>query len=492
MNWQNFYRTLKSDYLKLLPIMALAFYLAFIPHHDYAYLVHLDEWLHLASSQQIVRQATTVDLAGPLSGAGPLVTQLVEPGFHLFWAVFHLISGLPWLDIFKYFPSIVFMITVLSVYVLTQRQGFGWEAALFTCLVPTTVGILGPGFLVPVAMALLFIPLFLFVAFNFRTGWSYIVLAILIGCMVSIHAVAALVLIIIAIPFILLNLKSNLKHSLGIILAAAIPFVATLFLFLPWIFNRLPPVMRELLTTKSLSLYVELPRLGEIYGYIPILLCLVGTFQLARTGGKRNYGLILGLLALLLILITFFVFHYGDQIVYYRGLLILMLIVSVVAGAGLMSLKNLRLPERLSSRLKVPLITQNTGNILCLILICLTLTMCIPARQSIPYYHMIDKEDYEAFVWIKENVTDNYTKAVLDPWKATAFACIAEKYIYHSIGVYPTVEDLRAYHFLRDGCKDTAFMEKHGISIVYTQQECHNLELVEVRENVYLLKQDQE
>ena len=74
---------------------------------------------------------------------------------------------------------VIFIITILSVYIMAQREGFGWEAALFTCLIPTTIGILGPAFTVPVAMGLLFTPLLIFLAFNFRTVWSYLVIFIL-------------------------------------------------------------------------------------------------------------------------------------------------------------------------------------------------------------------------------------------------------------------------------------------------------------------------
>ena len=84
--------------------------------------------------------------------------------------------------------------------------------------------------------------------------------------------------------------------------------------------------------------------------------------------------------------------------------------------------------ERLTGRLRIPrLVGENTGRALCLAVVIITLVICIPARQHIPYYHMIDSYDYEAFTWIGENVSDDYGKAVLDPWKATAFAAITEK-----------------------------------------------------------------
>jgi len=43
MSWQNLLKWAKSDYLKLVPILGLAFHLASILHQGYPYLVHLDE-----------------------------------------------------------------------------------------------------------------------------------------------------------------------------------------------------------------------------------------------------------------------------------------------------------------------------------------------------------------------------------------------------------------------------------------------------------------
>jgi len=51
MNWPKILKIIKSDYIILVPILALAFYFAFIPHLNYPYPVHVDEWVHLADSE---------------------------------------------------------------------------------------------------------------------------------------------------------------------------------------------------------------------------------------------------------------------------------------------------------------------------------------------------------------------------------------------------------------------------------------------------------
>lgn len=492
MNDESIRRANKLDFLILLPIVALAFYLAFIPHQSYPYSVHVDEWVHLAHSKAMLQAGSTTYIdpffgestIGPTSAFSQMGPHLYT-GYYLFWGVFQQISGLSWLTIFKYFPAIIFVITVLSAYILGRREGFGLEAALFTCLIPTTIGILGPGFMVPVAFGLLFIPLALFLVLNFRTIWSYLALFLLTCFLLLIHAATAVGLVIILVPFILLNLKDNFKHSLGIMLALGIPFLAPF----PWIFNLLLPTAKSLFSPQLPLGYVEIPQIIKTYGYLPVLFCILGTFLLAMRGGKKGYGLILSLLALTVMLATFFTLHYGVPIMYYRGLMYMMLMMGIVAGAGLMGVRNFRLPTRLAVCLKAPLIRQNVGNILCLALISLTLAIAIPARQDADYYHMIDERDYRAFVWIRDNVNESYQKAILDPWKATAFTAITGKNIDTRIHSYPKPEDEKVYEFLGGGCQDTALMREKGISIVYTREQVNNPDLIKVRENIYLLKE---
>ncbi len=472
------------DFLILLPIFVLAFYVAFIPHHNYPYPLHVDEWVHLADSRAMLASGSTT-FTDPFSGEGLITTTTnLETGFQLFLGVFQKVSGTSWMTIFRYFPSVIFMLTVFSVYVLARRQGFGWEAALITCLIPTAVGILGPAFVVPVAMGLLFIPLSIFIAFNFKTWWSYITLFLFTAFLISIHAPSAICLVIILAPYILLNLKGNFRHSVGITLALVIPFLAPF----PWIFKLLQPTWESLFSPVYTAQYIQLPLVIPTYGYFPIALCLIGVMVLAMKPETRNISLALGLFLMLLMFVVFFTFHRGVPIVYERGLIFGMLMISIVAGAGLMGLREIKLPEKIIRQLKAPLITQKVGVLVCLALIGLTLATTIPAGLSIPYYHMIDEQDYEAFKWIEQNVSADYKKAILEPWKATAFTAITMKSVYTRIHSYPKPEDTKASEFLQSGCTDTNFLIENGISIVYSRWECNNPDLVKVSENIYLLK----
>ncbi len=489
MNWQSIWRLSKHDYLILVPILGLAFYMAFIPNISYPYPIHIDEWVHIAHNNALL-QAADINYPDPFSGqATSSVVVTLEAGFHILFAVFYKISGMSWVDILRYFPSIIFAITALSVYIMARREGFGWEAALLTCLIPTTIGIMGPAFFVPVALCMVFVPLSLFLVFNFRNPWSYLLILVFTCFTIITHATSAVLLIITIVPCALLYLRSNPKHSLFLILVWAIPFVVTL----PWTYDLIMSVAKSLFTQHPFPAYHDMLRIIQTYGYIPTGLSLLGAFWLVLKGQARNYGLVLGLLTLSLMLAVFFTLHYGNDLVYLRGILYTMLMLSIVAGAGLAVIKNLKLPTKLG----MPRIMGRIGYPLTIALIVVILMIAIPARQNIPYYHMIDTADYQAFVWIRDNVGEDYERAIVDPWKATAFTAITGKYVHTRIHVAPAVKDREAYAFLRGGSSDTAFLRENGISIIYTrvydgrqniEYSSDNPDLVPVVKHIYLLK----
>ena len=486
MTHERFCDILKSDYLKLLPILVLAAYIALIPHMDYPYPVHLDEWSHMAEAKRMMVLGD-VNVAHELWR--PLMadeTPFFEVGFHLFTGIFQNVSGLSWVTITRYLPLVIFALTVLSAYIFGKRNGFGWEAALMTCLVPTTVGILGPGLLVPVALGLPLILLSIYLSFNFRTIWSYIVVFLFMSFLLSMHPVTAAGLAILLAPYILVNLRVDLRHGLCLAFSLGIPFVPVPVLF------GIKKIAREIdvFAHDPASAYTAWPELIHDYGYIGTSLCLIGIFLLFIKGGWERNGLIYGFLLLLLILVTYIQFHFGLSILYSRGLLYIMLIMGIFAGCGLAGMRRLTLPHRLVAGV-IPVFLRNSfGSVLCLTFVVATLIIAIPMRQDTYYYHMIDEVDYQTFVWIRDHLDESYNKAILDPWKATAFAAVTGRSVRSRIVAYPDLPVQEDQAFLDDGCVDTNYLRKRRVSIIYTRDlKCNNPDLVGTENPyVYLLE----
>jgi hypothetical protein len=478
-------RSISPRDLMLIPILVLAYYIAFIPHQGYPYPLHLDEWFAMANTNELFTQGYVTKLTDPFSGGEMLFWQFSEVGFHLFWGTFQKISGISWIIIFRYFPGIVMIITTLSVYLLARKRGFGWEAAFFAALMPTTVGVLGPAFLVPVATALLFIPLSLYLAFEFENYYSLPVLFIFITFLLITHAFTAIAVAIAVLPFILFNLRSKYQRSLGIAAAVFLPFI----MLLPWGMPYIKKVIGYLSGPQFLSPVVDYPQLVHLYGYIPIALVLIGVFSLTRRGEIKDHALTLGMLALLCVQVAYYVFHFGMGGVYERNFLYVMLVMSIISGAGLAAVKKIQF-SIMPGRIIPDWSKKNVGLLLSAILIIFALMTMIPVRQNANYYLMIDKTDYEAFAWIDNNLGDEYSMVLLDPWKATAFTAVTGKKVFRRITMATTNEDKQIYELLADGCKDSAFLRDNVISVVYTTSPVDNPDLVAVRENVYLFQEN--
>jgi hypothetical protein len=469
----------KSAYF-ILPVVALALYIAFIPKLNYPYPVHIDEWVHIAHNNSLL-QTGSLNYTDPFTGSGGYsIVASLESGFHVLFSVFYKISGMSWVDITRYLPGIIFAFTALSVYILARREGFGWEAAFFSCLLPTTVGIMGPAFFIPLALCLPFLPLSLFLIFNYRTLWSYLLLFIFLCFMIITHATSAICFILIMIPCVLLYLIKEPKHGLILLLMGVVPFLATL----PWTFGLITSTFESLLVSQPLPANHDLPMILRTYGYIPFALGLLGTFWLAIKGGVKNYSMVLGLLVTVVMLAVFYTLHYGVALVYLRGILYTLLMFGIVAGASLNAIEKIELPQFL----RLPQFARKIGYLFCLALVVVILVIAIPVRLNTPYYHMINEDDYQTFIWIKDNVGQDYQKAILDPWKATAFTAVTGKYVYARIHMGPDSITKSADEFLANGCTDTAFLRRNGISIIYTQQKCSNPDLTEVYQWIYLLK----
>jgi hypothetical protein len=472
----------KYEYIILIFIVVLGVYIAWIPRQTGILPVHLDEWFHMACARQIFIQGDTVDLIDPFYGGQPWLFQFAERGFHLLLGIFQKITGLEWLLIFRYIPGVLFTMTILATFIMGKRRGFGLEAAFFISLLPTTIGILGPAFLVPVATGLLFIPLSLFIMNNIDNWKGAIILVLFIFFLLSFHAYTAIAVVIICFPYLLLNVKQNWKSSVRFGLALLVPFLIAY----PLASQYIKQVITGISDPHEISTYIDFPWLVDSLGYVTLGLCLVGTFFIGIRPNKQNTGLLFGFFVLLVLIVVYYQFHYGITGLYERGLLYALLAASIIAGMGLAALRKMELNFSFLTSIPHRIIKPGQTAIVSVLVILVLITM-VPQRQSTPYYTMIDERDYQAFCWIRENYTGQKLKALLDPWKGTAFTAVTGLRVTSRIIMAPTELDDEIYEFLANECRNTKFLIDHNITLVYTRQACSNPDLVKVHEGVYIV-----
>ena len=467
--------------LLLILILLLAGVMAFIPHIGYAYPLHVDEWTHLTYAKTIA-QTGAISFPDPFTGegtAGP--GSNVWLGYHVLMAIIQKVSGIDWLVLWRYGPSVIFMLTVFCVYIFANKQGYGLEAAFFACLIPTTGGLLGPAFMVPMALGLLFIPLSLYIAFYIKSWISYLLLFLITCFLWSMHPTTAAIQGIILLPFILINLKGSPMRSLGLLAALLLPILIAL----PFTIKQLLPEIGQLLTPKGVypPPYLDLPAMLQIYGFIPLIFCFIGIMYLLKKGGRSNYGFLLALVLLLIVMLAFARIQVGLDTIFERGITTALLLIGIIAGAGLYWLRMQVVSARLLAKRRF---APYSNSLLCALSVVVILSVAIPARFSMPYYHIIDDENYRDFVWIRDNIGSAYACAAIDPWKATAFTAVTGKKVIRRIWAKQEQADDMIYRFLAKGCRDIAFLRDNRASFIYSDLPCVNPDLFKISNNTYV------
>ncbi len=482
-------------------IMGFAFYTSLIPRLDYSYPLHTDEWTHFAEARTIATEGT-IPFFDPVTGedrSDPVTEETrssphFEVGYHLFLAEFQLVTGLPWLDIFRYLPSAVFALAALSAYTFGNRRGFGLEAALFASLVPTTVRFLGPAFAVPVALGLFFVPLVLFLVSNYWASKGLpVLLLLLLSFLFIAHVPTALFAgLIIVVYGLFQTLRraltrrpmrrralAHLATVLGVAALSSLPLLA----YNNWLVGEAvaEPLPRELLVSPG----GIIPRLG----YLPYPLFVLGLALLARSGRRTDRALLVTTVLVASYTFLHYEFGVGNAALYSRSILYLSLLVLLIAGLATSGVRRW-LATLLSPRWAGGASFAAAGLVLVAIMLP-SLGLNLQSRYEEDYYRRIGDTEYEDFVWVRDNLCSGYERALTDPRFGRAFAAITGRHAYAAIPATaapvrpPEVEEAKLV--LRDGVPDADWLRERGVSIVYSTRRVENSELVQVHDRVYVL-----
>lgn len=467
-------------------ILCFAFYMAYIPHLDYPYPIHIDEWYHYGMSQSLLEE-------GGLSFVEPFFGERTiedhpEVGYHLFLSQIKLFTGLSWLDIFRFLPSFIFAFTAFMAYIFGRRSNFGLEAAFFVALIPTTLRILGPSFLVPVALGISLLPLILFLLhyLNIGVAKAFLLFLLLSFTFLMHPPTGVAVSLVMGIYAVMLALGRRKErgwwHSPALILAT---------MSLPWltIVLRYSPQIAESMRTVGEARSYFLPLVYgafEKFGYLPLALFVLGILLLTLRWKARNWSLVLSSAAFLGILFLFVRVHVGVPIMYDRGWMYFFLMAGIIAAFATREVYQ-RCREYLSPHIrKAPALAL----FLVLVLMVASAFQGIQNRLEEPYYHIIGKGVYFDLLWIRENLDDSYQRAVVAPHLAIAFTPLSGKFIYASSAATQIIPEkvLEVEEFFSEGGINTEWLREKQIDIIYSQKPIENPDLEKVAEHIYIMR----
>jgi len=468
-------------YVWLLAILIFVFFMMFLPHlaNNYYLPFHVDEWIHWSytDSVMISGQSTFVS---PYTGTG----QVIDPeiGFHIATSSIHWMTGANLLTIFVFMPAIIGVFISMTVFNIGERskRKFGLEAAFFIAFIPTTCRHLGPSFYVAVSMGLLILVYVIWLAQLKKTQGALFISAF-VFFMFIVHPVTAFAgSIILLIYSVLLVFDKKYYIAFLTVLFSVLPVLVIYYLSTRW-----EVVMQMFIDSLSGKEYMQnLPAIWIDFEYLGVLiwvLFVIGTYFCFIRGGSLKRTLSLSAIAFILIIGLYFQFNYGLPIIYDRAFMYLYVLAAIVAGIGLSEIRRIVYELRTSKKYKHYFKRVKNIEVIAPLLICIIIILiAVPAHSNIGYYQMIDEEEYEAFVWIDENIQDyidmnsSYTKGAVHPYKASPFAAVTGMYIVSS-SMHPKLYEtlwLDMYNFVEKNCSNTAFLDNHKISVVYGN--CNN------------------
>lgn len=404
---------------------------------DYEHTIHVDENVHWGKMQDAQRQET---LRGEGATALDLRGLVHERGFHVALAYLQTMTGLPWHELFRFLPALWAAVTALVLWAALRPSLAAWPAAAFAALVPTSARFLGPGFLVPIGLGLAWIAAVLLLTPHVakRPRAAPLLLVVLLwGFFVHLMVgIAGLLLVLCTLPFV----KGTRKGMAVLAGTALLPIVALSQVFAD-------DVGREASILQTLPLdFAVYDQLG-----VPFLLLwgLGAALVAARpplAGGVAVRAATLASIAVFVIMLVNILGNLGLYALYDRWHQVFALLACVPAGHGLAVLAEeaLALLRRWSparSALRPTPAALPSAALAVLLLAGVVASADEGLRYHIgqPYYHVLDDDDWAAYVWVAGNVGPDYEVFLAHPWKAPILAALTgmEPYTYLSPGSPP-------------------------------------------------------
>jgi hypothetical protein len=395
-------------------------------------------------------------------------------------------------------PSIIAVFTSIIAFNIGERSArkFGLEAALLVTFIPTTCRMMGPSFYVAVTMGLLFI-IYIICLGQQKKTIAALLIPFFIWSVFLIHPPSALAAVIIIFLYsLLLIIDKEYKLSIIITVLSFVPLLLIFLLMTRWDIE-LQQVVDAFLGGKQFLNVYDLPKIWPSFEHLGIttwILSIIGAYFAFSKGKVIQQTISLSAIVFISIIGLYDRIGYGLPILYERSFMYLFLMITLIAGYGMSELRRLviKVKEKMFPK-KYKIISKNVGLITTIVIVFLLAITAVPSHLNIPYYQMIDENEYKTFTWINDNIDSYrdenhlYNKAAVDPFKASPLSAVTGLYIVsssmHPIYGYDLHTDVEI--FLNNNCIDTGFLDEHGISVIYSNI-CNNDNLTLIYPNVYL------
>jgi len=478
----------------LVAILLIAYCLGTQPHRNYGYPLHVDEWFAIGYTQNMLEEGS-LTYQHPYSGSNHVIENNSEMGFHLLIGFSKDITGLSWMELYRLATGCLFVLLAFLVYAVGRSEGFGWAAALLVPLIPTSVRTLGPAFLVPVAVSLLFVPVTILLLQRLEVnnvGKGLWLLLIVIGGSILVYPPVEIVLTVLAVLYLVAIVAETIstrqymtsgKILIGIVIRVTLPLV----ILWQWIPSTAKDTFAESISHGSGSSSHIIEALGynkgflEAFGFIGVGLFIFGFFMylFKRSYGLRTFALPVCCVILLCFLYAIYPkYEVGPDILYERGWSYIALLMVILAGYGVgkcvqyITMRNERSVftfQRHSGWMIRGAVIVIVG---VLIIALMTGYKSDRREEYASYYHMVNDEIYADILWIGEEATIGEKVVVMEPSLAWVYPPIAGPgNRVTSAMSWPRRAEWgdKVYEMFETGKADVDWLNKRNTTVIYTR-----------------------
>lgn len=474
----------------IIAVLIATFLLVYFPHFNYPYPLHADEWYHLEWAKRLYSGHYTI----LESVQYQFLYQLsITPLF-----IIEKLSGISAVQMYIFLPAIfacfASILLFLLMYKLTKNYWISLFSIIFFASLPSDVNLLGSWFATPSSMIVLFIFLFFFLFLKAVEEENKKYLFYSMGVMfliIFIHASVASFLLPVLGLYFLINYKrvKEKPYLLAVFLPFLIAFIIVTVIFKEQIIQTIKLII-SLLIFKSGSTSLE-PSLiinpisfnflgikfvasqyflPVLYGIIPFLLALYGLYHSIKEEKLRIF-------AIWLISASFFLFIFNcsgisfftrRQHMIYYALLALVPLSAIGLYNFILMLKNkLNNIQKLINK-------EQLKKVIIIFLIILVFAATFynygAQRKGTELYHLIQNEDYQAFIVLNDYPLKG---AVMSPLKeAMAIYPISANYAFSKFypGDNETADKTSKFFSDSSDCKTKeAILRYDNIKFVYSK-----------------------
>jgi len=400
----------------LIITLIVTFFLIYVPHLDYPFPFHVDEWHHISEGMRLGDYGAYFDylqesLGNRFSG--------VEIGFHFFLFLLSFIFDLVLL--YKFFPATWACFSVLALFYVIYKKSdhnflLAWLGVLFFLSIKSNVNILGLWFFTPLTFSIPFV--FLYVYFltegiEKQNKKSILISAGIVVFLIPTHAVSVLFLVPPLLVYLAVHYKYLVKEYKFFLNLLLIPWFAFFFyqstLALSWhgLIGSTVQYLKFEYGWGVLELKHSLP---EIYNWLGYVFAFVGVFYIFKNKEVKKY--LFYLLWPLLIFTSIFLYRLtGISFLtpYQRNLYYFVIGMPILSALGLYYLFSLIGQEiaklKISSR-DILYIKKAIYVGLIFVVAIVLFSSYYNLPNQVDLYHIIDDNDYEALKFLATMPSD--------------------------------------------------------------------------------------